>query len=192
MFSSRVPRMSETERQALEAGTVWFEGSLFAGRPDFRRLLDLPWPTLTPRERAFLDGPVETVCGMVDDWRLAQTRELPTEVWEYLKRERFFGLAIPEAHGGLGFSTLAQSTVFGKLASKSLALSAVVLIPNSVGPGELLLEYGTPEQQALLARLGKHRMGKACLYFNRLADIDIKVLEQLVRGSLAQLKSRYG
>lgn len=156
MFSSRVPRMSETERQALEAGTVWFEGSLFAGRPDFRRLLDLPWPTLTLRERAFLDGPVETVCGMVDDWRLAHTRELPAEVWEYLKRERFFGLAIPEAHGGLGFSTLAQSTVFGKLASKSLALSAVVLIPSSVGPGELLLEYGTPEQQAsYLPRLAR-------------------------------------
>jgi acyl-CoA dehydrogenase len=142
-----VPRISATERQALEAGTVWVDGELFSGRPDFRRLLAEPYPELTERERAFLAGPVEEVCGMVDEWELARTRELPPEVWRFLKEKRFFGLAIPEAWGGLGFSALALSTIFGKLASRSLPLSAIVLIPNSVGPGELLLEYGTPEQK---------------------------------------------
>lgn len=152
----KLPRISETERQALDAGTVWLDGDLFSGRPDFQRMLREPYPTLGERERAFLDGPVETVCGMVDGWELSHNRELPEEVWRYLKEQRFFGLAIPPEHGGLGFSALAQSTIFGKLASRSLALSAVVLIPNSVGPGELLLEYGTPEQKAhYLPRLAR-------------------------------------
>lgn len=142
-----VPRISETERQALEAGTVWIDGELFSGRPDFRRLLAEPYPQLTERAQAFLDGPVEEVCAMVDEWELSKTRELPPEVWRFLKEKRFFGLAIPEAYGGHGFSALALSTIFGKLTSRSLSLSAVVLIPNSVGPGELLLEYGTPEQR---------------------------------------------
>jgi acyl-CoA dehydrogenase len=142
-----IPRLSETERQALEAGTVWVDGELFSGRPDFRRMLAEPWPELTARERAFLDGPVEEVCRMVDAWEMAKTRELPPGVWRYLKEQRFFGLAIPEAYGGHGFSALALSTIFGKLASRSLPLSAIVLIPNSVGPGELLLEYGTAEQR---------------------------------------------
>lgn len=142
-----VPRISETERQALEAGTVWVDGELFSGRPDFRRILAEPWPELSERERAFLDGPVEEVCSLVDEWELSRTRELPEEVWQFLREKRFFGLAIPEAYGGHGFSALALSTIFGKLASRSLPLSAVVLIPNSVGPGELLLEYGTPEQR---------------------------------------------
>jgi len=142
-----IPRISATERQALEAGTVWVDGELFSGRPDFRRLLAEPYPELSGRARAFLDGPVEEVCAMVDEWELARTRELQPEVWRYLKEKRFFGLAIPEAYGGHGFSALALSTIFGKLASRSLSLSAIVLIPNSVGPGELLLEYGTPEQK---------------------------------------------
>ncbi|HYU36073.1 MAG TPA: acyl-CoA dehydrogenase [Thermoanaerobaculia bacterium] len=142
-----VPRISDTERQALEAGTVWVDGELFSGRPDFRRLLSEPYPQLTERALAFLDGPVEEVCAMVDEWELSRTRELPPEVWRFLKEKGFFGLAIPEEYGGHGFSALALSTIFGKLASRSLSLSAVVLIPNSVGPGELLLHYGTPEQK---------------------------------------------
>src|SRR6185436_15605866 len=100
-----VPRISETERQALEAGTVWVDGELFSGRPDFARLLREPYPSLAERERAFLDGPVETVCAMIDDWQLSRTRELPPEVWRYLKEQGFFGLAIPPEHGGRGFST---------------------------------------------------------------------------------------
>jgi acyl-CoA dehydrogenase len=151
-----VPRVSETEREALEAGTVWIDGELFSGRPDFRRMLAKPYPELTPRERAFLDGPVEAACGMVDPWELARRRELAPEVWEFLKRERFFGLTIPEEYGGLAFSALACSAVFGKLASRSLPLSAVVLIPNSVGPAELLLAYGTDEQRRFyLPRLAR-------------------------------------
>jgi acyl-CoA dehydrogenase len=142
-----LPRMSETEREALEAGTVWIEGDLFSGRPDFRRMLAEPYPELTERERAFLDGPVEEVCRMVDPWELSRRRELPAEVWDFLKRERFFGLTIPQEYGGHAFSALACSTIFGKLASRSLPLSAVVLIPNSVGPAELLLAYGTDEQR---------------------------------------------
>lgn len=143
LMKGKVPRISETERQALEAGTVWVDGELFSGRPDFERMLREPWPSLTERERAFLDGPVETVCAMADP-----DREPSPEVWRYLKEQRFFGLAIPPEHGGHGFSALGLSTIFGKLASRSLPLSAIVLIPNSVGPGELLLEYGTPEQKA--------------------------------------------
>jgi acyl-CoA dehydrogenase len=151
--------MSETERAALEAGDVWVDGEVFSGRPDLRRLASVPYPpegALTPAERAFLDGPVEEVCRMVDDWELQHARELPEEVWAYLKHHGFFGLAIPVEYGGLGFSALAASTVFGKLATRSAALSAVVLIPSSVGPGELLLAYGTEEQKArLLPRLAR-------------------------------------
>ncbi|MFL6290536.1 MAG: acyl-CoA dehydrogenase [Thermoanaerobaculia bacterium] len=151
LAQGKVPRISETERQALEAGTVWVDGELFSGRPDFARMLREPWPTLTERERAFLDGPVETVCAMADPGR-----EPSPEVWRYLKEQGFFGLAIPPEYGGQGFSALALSTIFGKLASRSLPLSAIVLIPNSVGPGELLLEYGTPEQRAhYLPRLAR-------------------------------------
>ena len=142
-----VPRMSATEREALSAGTVFLEGGLFAGRPDFARLLREAWPQLTAEERAFLDGPVERVCGLVDEWTLHQTRELPEAVMDVLRAEGFFGLVIPKAHGGLGFSALAVSAVLGKLASRSPGLSTVVLIPNSVGPAELLHLYGTPEQK---------------------------------------------
>lgn len=139
--------MSQTEREALEAGTVWLDGELFSGRPDFRRMLAEPYPELTRREREFLDGPVEEVCRMVDPWELSKQRELPPEAWAFLKRERFFGLTIPQEHGGQAFSALACSTIFAKLASRSLPLSAVVLIPNSVGPAELLLAYGTDAQR---------------------------------------------
>ena len=150
------PRMSATEREALAAGTVWIEGELFSGRPDLRRILAEPYPELSAEERAFLDGPVEEVCRMVDPWRLSRERELRPEVWTFLREQGFFGLAIPRAWGGLGFSALGRSAVFAKLASRSLPLSAVVLIPNSVGPGELLLAHGTAEQRAhYLPRLAR-------------------------------------
>jgi acyl-CoA dehydrogenase len=148
--------MSETERAALEAGDVWVDGEIFSGRPDLRRLASEPWPELTAEERAFLDGPVEEVCRMVDDHALHRTRRLPDEVWAVLRRRGFFGLVIPKEHGGLGFSALAASAVFGKLATRSAGLSTVVLIPNSVGPAELLLAHGTEEQKArLLPRLAR-------------------------------------
>ncbi len=150
------PRMSETERIALEAGDVWVDGDLFSGRPRLERLLAEPYPELSAREVAFLEGPVEELCGMVDDWRLWRERQLPRIVWNHLREHGFFGLSIPREYGGLEFSALGMSTVFGKLTSCSLALSAVVLIPNSVGPAELLLEYGTDEQRRrLLPRLAR-------------------------------------
>ncbi|MEM9292966.1 MAG: acyl-CoA dehydrogenase [Acidobacteriota bacterium] len=146
-LANKLPRVSETERQALEAGTVWAEGELFSGRPDLQQLASLPYPRLTEAEQAFLDGPVEEVCRLVDPWQVEQERELPEEAWELLRRERFFGLLVPPEHGGRGFSHLAASAVFAMLTSRSMYLATVVLIPNSVGPGELLLAYGTPAQQ---------------------------------------------
>ncbi len=142
-----LPRISETERQALEAGTVWIDGELFGGRPDWKRILAEPYPDLSEREQAFLDGPVAEVCSLVDSWEVEKTGELSDRVWDLLRQHCFFGLNLPQQWGGHGFSSLACSTVFGKLASRSLALSAIVLLPNSVGPGELLLDYGTDEQK---------------------------------------------
>ena len=142
-----VPKMSDTERAALDAGDTWLEADLFAGRYDANRALAEPYPDLTDEERAFLDGPVEEVCRAIDPQELERTRELPERVWRLLKEHRFFGLAFPKEYGGHEFSALAQSTIFGKLGSRSMPLSSVVLIPNSVGPGELLLEVGTQEQR---------------------------------------------
>ena len=141
------PAMSETERVALEAGDVWIDGALFSGRPDFGRLLEESYSSLTTAEQAFLDGPVEEVCALVDKQRIELTKELPCEVWAALRHHRFLGLALPERYGGHGFSALAQSTIFGKLGSASMALQAPVLIANSVGPGELLATVGTAAQR---------------------------------------------
>ncbi len=141
------PQMSNTERAALEAGDVWIEGELFSGRPSFRRLLEESYPRLSEREQAFLDGPVEEVCKLVDRERTAREKELAPDVWQALKKHRFFGLALPERYGGHAFSSLALSAVIGKLTTCSPTLSSVVIIPNSVGPGELLVEVGTDEQR---------------------------------------------
>lgn len=150
------PAMSETERVALEAGDVWIDGDLFSGCPDFRRMLEEPYPDLTAAERAFLAGPVEEVCALVDRQEVERTKELPPEVWRVLERHRFFGLALPAKYGGHEFSSLALSTIFGKLGTASMALQAPVLIANSVGPGELLVEVGTEEQcEHYLPRLAR-------------------------------------
>jgi acyl-CoA dehydrogenase len=152
----RPPKLSDSERQALQAGTVWADGEIFSGRPDFRALAATPYPDLTARERQFLSGPVREVCERIDDWEIRRRQEIPEEIWALLREHGFFGLLIPEAWGGLGFSPLAASTVFATLATRSLAVSAVVLIPNSVGPGELLLSHGTDEQRRrLLPRLAR-------------------------------------
>ena len=144
---SFLPQISDTERTVLEAGSLWVEGELFSGKPDFKRLLDEPYPDLTEEERAFLDGPVEEVCRMVDDWAVYVKKDLPPEVWEYLRQRRFFGMIIPKEYGGLGFSASANSAVVGKLASRSLPLSFMAMVPNSLGPAELLIHYGTEEQK---------------------------------------------
>ena len=106
-----LPAISGTEKEAIDAGTVWVESELFSGKPDFKRLLDQPYPDLSPEEQAFLDGPVEAVCEMTDDWEVFQRRDLPPRVWEFLKRERFFGMIIPPEYEGLGFSPSANSAV---------------------------------------------------------------------------------
>ncbi len=142
-----IPEISETERVALTAGDVWVEGELFSGRPDFKRLMREPYPELTKEEQAFLDGPVERVCEMVKDYEVWQKKDFPPEVWEYIKKERFLGMIIPKEYGGLGFSALAHSAVLGKLTSRSLPLCITVMVPNSLGPAELLLHYGTKAQK---------------------------------------------
>ena len=159
-FYSRIlPPLSPTEKIALEAGTVGFEGELFSGKPDWSILLSQPKPELTAEEQAFLDGPCEEVCRMTNDWEVTHVRaDLPPEVWEYLKRNKFFGMIIGKEYGGLGFSAYAHSRVIQKLASISATLSSTVGVPNSLGPGELLAHYGTDEQKSYyLPRLADGR-----------------------------------
>lgn len=147
MVRGILPAMGETERIALDAGTVGWDGELFSGNPDWRQLVDFKPKGLSDREQAFLDGPVEEVCRMIDDWQVAQDRDLPEEVWTFLKKNKFFGLIIPEDQGGLGFSAIANSAVVVKLTSHSITAAIVVMVPNSLGPGELLQHYGTDAQK---------------------------------------------
>ena len=148
VFTRMLPTLSETEQTALDAGTVGFEGELFSGMPDWKALLDQPRPELTAEEQAFLDGPVEEVCRMSNDWEITHVRaDLPPEVWQFLGQHKFFGMIIPKDYGGLGFSASAHARVIAKLASHSAVLSSTVGVPNSLGPAELLLHYGTDEQK---------------------------------------------
>ncbi|MEP6512146.1 MAG: acyl-CoA dehydrogenase family protein, partial [Dokdonella sp.] len=154
LFAKVLPRLGPTERIALEAGTVWWDGDLFAGMPDWRKLLDFQPRPLNAEEQAFLDGPTEQLCRLVDDWEIYQQRDLPAPVWEFIKEKRFFGMIIPKEYGGLGFSALAHSRVVTRIASRSVTAAVTVMVPNSLGPGELLLHYGTEAQkQRYLARL---------------------------------------
>jgi acyl-CoA dehydrogenase len=142
-----LPAMSDTEREALEAGDVWWDGELFGGAPDWSKLLDYPQAVLTDEEKAFLNGPVDALCAMLDDWAINwEWRDLPKEAWDYIKREKFFGMIIPKEYGGLGFSPYAHSEVVRKLSSRSLTAAVTVMVPNSLGPGELLMRFGTREQ----------------------------------------------
>ena len=149
MFRSSgfLPAISETERMAIEAGDVWVDGDLFSGRPDFGKLLNMPYPALTDEERAFMEGPLERLCAMTDDWEVHRRGDLPEVVWDALKEERFFGMIIPREYGGLGFSALANSTVVMKTATRSSPLAITVMVPNSLGPAELLIHYGTQAQR---------------------------------------------
>ena len=147
-FKKALPQISQTEREALDAGTVWWDGDLFSGKPDWRKLLAVPKPQLTTEEQAFLDGPVEQLCAMLDEWRIThELYDLPPEVWQFIKDQGFLGMIIPRQYGGKGFSALAHSAVITKLASRSGTATVSVMVPNSLGPAELLLQYGTEEQK---------------------------------------------
>ncbi len=151
-----LPVISETEQEAINGGTVWIEGELFSGKPDFKKLLAENYPGLSVEEQAFMDGPVEELCAMTDDWEVWQRRDLSAETWQYIKDQRFFGLIIPKEYGGHGFSPSANSAIVSKAASASSALGITVMVPNSLGPAELLMHYGTEAQKnhylPLLAR----------------------------------------
>ena len=151
-----IPKISETERTALEAGVVWVEKDLFSGKPDFQKVMAEPYPQLTAEEKAFLDGPVEKLCQMVNPWKIWKTRIIPQEVWDYIKKEKFLGMIIPKEYGGLGFSALCHSEVIMKLSSRSMPTTISVMVPNSLGPAELIIHYGTDEQKKnLLPRLAR-------------------------------------
>lgn len=148
MFKRVLPPLSQTEREAMEAGDVWWDGELFSGNPDWQVLHSYPKPELSEKERAFLDNEVETLLAMLDDYQIVQKdKDLPAEVWDYLKTQGFFAMIIPEKFGGRQFSAIANSTIVAKIATKSLTAAVTVMVPNSLGPGELLLHYGTKEQQ---------------------------------------------
>jgi acyl-CoA dehydrogenase len=165
VFSDRVlalyrrilPDMSPTEKEAIDAGSVWWDAQLFSGEPDWAKLLALPEPKLTPEEQAFVDGPVEELCAMCDDWEITHERQdLPPRVWQFIKERGFLGMIIPKRYGGMGFSALAHSAVIMKLSTRSNAAAVTVMVPNSLGPAELLLHYGTDAQKShYLPRLAR-------------------------------------
>lgn len=148
LFRQALPKMSNTEKEALEAGSVWWDGDLFSGSPNWDKLIAFELAKLTPEEQEFLDGPVEQLCTLIDDWQITQhTRDLPEPVWQFIKDNGLFGLIIPKQYGGLEYSALAHSAMVMKLASKSISAAVTVMVPNSLGPAKLILEYGTQEQK---------------------------------------------
>jgi acyl-CoA dehydrogenase len=147
-FKKVLPEMSSTEREALEAGDTWWEAEMFRGRPDWNKLLAFKYTELTPEEQSFLDNECEELCKLCDDWKIEfERKDLPPEVWAYIREKKFLAMLIKKEYGGLGFSANAQSAVVTKLATKSIAMAVTVMVPNSLGPGELLMHYGTEAQK---------------------------------------------
>jgi acyl-CoA dehydrogenase len=142
-----LPTIGDTERIALEAGTVWWDKELFSGKPNWKKMMNFHIKSLTKEEQAFVDGPVEELCRMSDDWKINQQWDLTPEIWKFLKDKGFFGMIIPKNYGGLGFSAQAHSAVITKIGSRSTSVAVTVMVPNSLGPAELLLHYGTEEQK---------------------------------------------
>ena len=151
-----LPVISETEQTAIDAGTVWMDAELFSGKPNFKNTLDQLHPELTDEEQAFLDGPVEELCAMVDDWDVHQRGDLPQEAWDYMKEKGFFGLIIPEEYGGLGFSAEGRSAIVQKLGTRSLPLSITVMVPNSLASGRRHRHPG------LCAHRAERRLRRRC------------------------------
>src|SRR3954467_4012550 len=152
-----LPDMSQTEKEAIDAGTVWWDGDLFSGKPDWNRLLAVPKPAPSAGEHALLDNETEQLCAMANDWETTQLwQDLPPHVWQFIKDKGFLGLIIPKRYGGKEFSAYAHSQVVMKIATRCSAAAATVMVPNSLGPAELLLHYGTDEQKNhYLPRLAK-------------------------------------
>lgn len=147
-LKKKIPAISVTEREAIEAGDTWWEKELFSGRPQWKNLFGIPAPRLSAEENAFLNHEVEQVCAMINDWQITfKDKDMPQEVWDYLKTNKFFGMGIPKQYGGLGFSALGHSTIIVKLATRSLSVAVNTMVPNSLGPAELLLHYGTEAQK---------------------------------------------
>ncbi len=145
---SEMPSISKTEQEALDAGSVWWEADLFSGNPDYRKVRELPVPKLSKEEQEFIDGPADELCAMLDDWKIThEDYDLSPEIWQFLKQHGFFAMIIPKKYGGLEFSDLAHSSVVTKVAGRSISAAVTVMVPNSLGPGELLLRYGTQEQK---------------------------------------------
>ena len=148
IMKQMLPQMSQTEREALEAGNTWWDAELFSGNPDWNVLLALPAAKLSAEEQAFIDGPTNTLCSMLDDWDITHNRfDLPVEVWDYIKQHKFCGMIIPKQYGGLAFSEYAHSEIVMKISSRSSTAAVTVMVPNSLGPAKLLLAYGTEQQK---------------------------------------------
>lgn len=148
ILSEAMPSMSITEREALEAGTSWWEKELFMGAPDWQKFDQYPYPKLSVEEQSFVDNEVQQLCAMLDEWKIHhKDKNLPPEVWQFIKDKGFLGLIIPKSFGGKQFSAFAQSRIMSKIASRSLTAAVSCMVPNSLGPGELLLHYGTTAQK---------------------------------------------
>jgi len=155
-YRKLLPPISDTEQAAIDAGTVWWDAELFSGKPDWNKLREFPAPKLTAEEQAFLEGPTEQLCAMLSDWEIRRAGDLSEEVWEFIRSKGFMGMIIPKEHGGLGFSALMHSQVVMKVASRSPTAAVTVMVPNSLGPAELLMRYGTDAQRNhYLPRLAK-------------------------------------
>lgn len=146
-LANAMPSMSTTEREALDAGTSWWEKELFMGAPDWEKFNDYPYPTLSKEEQSFLDNEVEQLCQLLNEWEIHQNKDLNEQTWQFIKEKGFFGLIIPKEYGGREFTSFAQSRIMSKIASRSLTAAVTCMVPNSLGPGELLLNYGTDEQK---------------------------------------------
>lgn len=147
ILKKSIPPISETEREVIESGSTWWEQSLFEGKPDWDNLLSMPTSKLSEAEQRFLDHETSQLCKLVDDWQVTQDADLSPQAWKFIKTQGFFGMIIPKYYGGLGFSAAAHSAIITKLASRSSVLATTVMVPNSLGPAELLLKYGSEEQK---------------------------------------------
>jgi len=157
IYKKVLPQISQTEQEALDAGSIWWDADLFTGNPEWKKLLAFPQVKLTAEEQAFVDGPVEELCGMLDEWDITHNRmDLPPEVWKFIREKGFLGIIIPKSYGGLGFSAFAHSEIVTKISTRSGTAAVTVMVPNSLGPAELLIHYGTEEQKNhFLPRLAK-------------------------------------